>query len=909
MDPNQLAAMQSMIQSLATQVGSFTNSVTNLGGKLETVITSMEKSKTAAEAVAKAQQGLAGTFGDTASLAESVAQSFRRIKEGSKNMEFFNNNIGGYGKVIQTASERINTVLKKVDGFEIDDDKIVKSFNDALTKSLGASSSAQLASVAKVKQFQQALGALGQVITATKEQQSGLDFTEIAKSINSLDKETKQLVASMTGIDLSAAGNFTKTGIIKAGAKLTDQQKQQLTANLDSVTKAFAENAQPDPKPFKEQLFKAITGNMAPAATVGAKEGLKAALSHPSITTSVVSTLATTFKAVGDVMLKGIGNAMVDTATAFGKYNVDADLGSSMVLRTSMGELQQAAFDNAQAMLANSGGAKEFTTQLKQMTSGELIRKAGYDTAKALQITANTLTTVRAVIGKEITGAVAGKEADDMVNFFRQSAAVGHTTVEEYSNLASQLANNADITESLNKLNVTSRTVALQSIIATRDQAMAMGLSKDKALEFASAMVAARQDSIASRFKTGAMTVSMVSLARSQGFAGMTQAEAIELSTLQSKGATRTAEENKRFEELIPKAGEALAFMRKGQEGSGLAGLSTGAFLEKFEEGLGGSKYGKALLLAAEAPGRAGLAAQAPTPGEADSIMGTAIRATGDLWKTIQTTLDGIFTKGFTSAIFSATGATLLSVASMGLLTMAINANTAIQGGKTLGSLAGSALGGAKRVAGTVAGSVVGGAVLGAGVGYGVSSMLDKEGATKGETVGGGVGGILGGVVGGATVGRVIGGMIGTAFGGPVGTAIGMGVGSVVGHYVGTAIGGMFGDKPAEKVSTTGAPDAGANVKADSYYMGSSSPSQQVTQPILRQTEEQKAKYGAPTDKSSPEYLATIENTDVLRGLLKAQQTQNSLMTDYIDIYKQTTEPSSPFSFMPRPEKEPHNAR
>ena len=908
MDPNQLAAMQSMIQSLATQVGSFTNSVTDLGGKLGAVITSMEKSKTAAEAVAKAQRGLAGTFGDTADLAESVAQSFRRIKEGSKNMEFFNNNIGGYGKAIQTASERIDNVLKKVDGFEIDDEKIVDSFNKALSKSVGASASAQLSSVAKVKQFQQALGALGQVINATKEQQAGLDFTEISKSLNSLDKETKQLVASMTGIDLTSAGNFTKTGIIKAGAKLTDQQKQQLTANLNSITTAFAQGVQqPAPQPFQQQLFNVIAGNMAPAATVGAQQGLRAALSHPSITTAAVATLSTTFKAVGDLMLKSIGAAMVDTATAFGKYNIDADLGSSIALRTSMVNLQQTTFDNAQAMLANSGGAKAFTDQLKQMTSGELIRKAGYDTAKSLQITASTLTTVRAVIGKEVSSAVAGKEADDMVKFFQQSAAVGHSTVEEYANLAAQLSNNAEVTESLNKLNVTSRTAALQSIIATRDQAMAMGLSKDKALEFATAMVASKQDTIASRFKTGAMTVSMVGMARAQGFAGMTQAEAIELQGLQAKGATRTAEETKRFEQLIPKAGEALAFLKKGQEGSGYGGLAVGTFIEKFEEGLGGSKYGKALLLAAEAPGRAGLAAQATKPGELESTVGTAIRATGDLWKTIQTTLDGIFTKGFTSAIFSATGATLLSVASMGLLTLAINANTAIQGGMTLKSMAGAALGGAGRVAGKVAGSVVGGAVLGAGVGYGVSSMLDKEGATKAETTGGGLGGV-GGAIGGATLGRIIGGTLGT-LGGPIGTAIGMGVGSIAGHYVGTAIGGLFGEKPAEKVGPTSNVDMGASVKADSYYIGSSSPSQQVTQPIVRQVEQEKAKFGEASEKSSPEYQATLENTDVLRGLLKAQQTQNSLMIDYIDIYKQTTEPTSPFSFMPRPEKEPHNAR
>ena len=878
-----------MIQSLATQIGSFTASVANFGGKLDTVVASLGKASIGIESVVKANRRLAGELDSSADAAARASESINKLKESSKNVEYLNNSIGGYGKAIQTAAERIDNVLKKADGFEIDDKQITSAFNTALNRSMGSMASAQVESIAKIKQVQLALGNLGQVINLTKDQQKELNWTEFVSGLNSLDKETKKIVAKLSGIDLSQAGNFTKTQLTKSIGKMSDDQKRAVVDNLKSVTNTFVAGVIPKAN-FKDKLFDAVAGSLGPVAEAGAAGGIKDAFTHPTVVASGAQAVAKLISDISSVVLKGIGTAMVDTATAYGKYNVEADYQSSVALRVSMGTLQQTIFDNAQAMLANAGGAKAFTQQLKDITSNELIRKSGYDTAKALQITASAITTVRSVIGRDISDISAGDQAKSLVNFFQNAAKAGHTTVEEYANLAEKLTENADVTSALSKLNTTSRTEALKDIIATRDHAYAMGLGKEKALEFATSLVGARQDKLASRYKAAAATVGMVSLAQQMGYSGMTAQEARELADLEARGATRTAEQNKRFEELVPKAGGALAFLDRSMEGNAQSGLAIETAVDKFKETMGGAgKYTQAIELAAQAENRRGMRAQTPTPGESDSIVGAAATAAGDLWKVIETTLDGVITKGLTVAIFGSIGATVASTAATMLMIGALKLNTlallgqAVSGaGGALGKFGGK-LGPTARTLGTVAG--------GAAVGYGASKLLQDKDATAAQQTGGTLGGVVGGAVGGAA---------GTLLGGPVGTMVGMGLGSVLGHYIGTAAGtvipklmGSSDNVPVKSVDGFVRPDG-------------ASPSQSVTQPINRQEVTQQDL--ANKLKESTTETAN-EGTEVLRNLLKAQQTQNNLMSEYIDIYKQTTEPPSLFSFTPRPEKEPHKQR
>ncbi len=917
MDPNQIAALQSMIQSLATQIGSFTTSVADFGGKLDTVVNSLSKASSGIESVVKANKRLANEFDNSADAAARASESINKLKESAKNTEYLNNSIGGYGKAIQTAAERIDNVLKKADGFDIDGKQITSAFNAALNRSMGSMANAQLESVAKIKQVQVALGNLGQVINLTKDQQKELNWTEFVSGLNSLDKETKKIVSKLSGIDLSKAGNFTKTQLTKSIGNLTDEQKRSVADNIKNVTKTFAAGVTPKAN-FKEKLFESVAGSLGPVAEAGAAGGIKNAFSHPTVIASGAQAVGKMINDISNVVIKGMGTAIVDTATAYGKYNIEADYQSSVALRVSMGTLQQTMFDNARAMLANTGGAQAFAQQLKDITSNELIRKSGYDTAKALQISASAITTARAVIGRDISDISAGDQAKSLINFFQQAAKAGHTTVEEYANLASALSENATVMSALSKLNSTSRIEALKDIIATRDHADVMVLGKEKALEFATALVGTRQDKLATRAKAAAATVSLVSLAQRMGYSGMSSAEAIKLAELETKGATRTAEENKLFKELLPKAGNALAFLERSMEGSGDQGLAIESAVDRIREYMGpASNYMQSIELAAQAANKIGLRAQAPTPGEADSIVGAAATAAGDLWKVIETTLDGVITKGLTAAIFGSIGATVASTAATMLLIGALKLNTAATLGKsTIGGAMPGGLGGKIVSSARMLGSLAGGAA----VGYGVSKLLEDKEATPTQQIGGAVGGLVGGAAGGAVIGRLLGGAAGTLLGGPVGTMIGMGLGSVLGHYIGTAAGtvipkliGSTNNNLSTTIDGTVIPkligstnNPMPNVDAIVRPNGSS-PSQSTTQPIRRQEEATETQL---VDKINDIKLTTAEEgTEVLRNLLKAQQTQNSLMSEYIDIYKQTNEPPSLFSFTPRPEKEPHKQR
>lgn len=884
-----------MIQSLATQIGSFTTSVADFGGKLDTVVTSLGKASSGIESVVKANKRLASEFDNSADAAARASESFAKLKESAKNTEYLNNSIGGYGKAIQTAADRIDNVLKKADGFDIDSKQITSAFNAALNRSMGSMANAQLESVAKIKQVQVALGNLGQVINLTKDQQKELNWTEFVSSLNSLDKETKKIVSKLSGIDLSKAGNFTKTQLTKSIGNLTDEQKRAVADNLKNVTKTFAAGVTPKAN-FKEKLFESVAGSLGPVAEAGAAGGIKDAFTHPTVISSGAQAVGKMINDISNVVIKGMGTAIVDTATAYGKYNIEADYQSSVALRVSMGTLQQTMFDNARAMLANTGGAQAFAQQLKDITSNELIRKSGYDTAKALQISASAITTARAVIGRDIGDISAGDQAKSLINFFQQAAKAGHTTVEEYANLASALSENATVMSALSKLNITSRTEALKDIIATRDHANVMVLGKEKALEFATALVGTRQDKLATRAKAAAATVSLVSLAQRMGYSGMSSADAIKLAELETKGATRTAEENKLFKELLPKAGGALAFLERSMEGSD-QGLAIESAVDRIREYMGpASNYMQSIELAAQAVNKIGLQAKTPTPGDSDSIVGAAATAAGDLWKVIETTLDGVITKGLTTAIFGSIGATVASTAATMLLIGALNLNTAATLGKSMigGAMSGG-LGGMVASGARMLGSLAGGAA----VGYGVSKLLEDKEATPAQQTGGNVGGIVGGAVGGATIGRLLGGAAGTLLGGPVGTMIGMGLGGMLGHYVGTAAGTIIPKLMGSSSNPTTAVDA--MVRPDG-----SSPSQSTTQPTRRQ----EAAETQLVDKIKETKLTAVdEGAEVLRNLLKAQQTQNSLMSEYIDIYKQTNEPPSLFSFTPRPEKEPHKQR
>ena len=881
-----------MIQSLATQIGSFTTSVADFGGKLDTVVTSLGKASSGIESVVKANKRLASEFDNSADAAARASESFAKLKESAKNTEYLNNSIGGYGKAIQTAAERIDNVLKKADGFDIDSKQITSAFNAALNRSMGSMANAQLESVAKIKQVQVALGNLGQVINLTKDQQKELNWTEFVSSLNSLDKETKKIVSKLSGIDLSKAGNFTKTQLTKSIGNLTDEQKRSVADNLKNVTKTFAAGVTPKAN-FKEKLFESVAGSLGPVAEAGAAGGIKDAFTHPTVISSGAQAVRKMINDISNVVIRGMGAAIVDTATAYGKYNIEADYQSSVALRVSMGTLQQTMFDNARAMLANTGGAQAFAQQLKDITSNELIRKSGYDTAKALQISASAITTARAVIGRDISDISAGDQAKSLINFFQQAAKAGHTTVEEYANLASALSENATVMSALSKLNTTSRTEALKDIIATREHANVMVLGKEKAIEFATALVGTRQDKLATRAKAAAATVSLVSLAQRMGYSGMSSAEVIRLAELETKGATRTADENKLFKELLPKAGGALAFLERSMEGSGGQGLAIESAVDRIREYMGpASNYMQSIELAAQAVNKIGLRAKTPTPGDGDSIVGAAATAAGDLWKVIETTLDGVITKGLTAAIFGSIGATVASTAATMLLIGALKLNTAATLGKLIVNGA---------IPGGLGGKIASGARMlgGAAVGYGASKLLEDKKATPAQQTGGTVGGMVGGAVGGATVGRLLGGAAGTLLGGPVGTMIGMGLGGMLGHYVGTAAGTIIPKLMGSSSNPTTAVDA--MVRPDG-----SSPSQSTTQPIRRQ----EAAETQLVDKIKETKLTAVdEGAEVLRNLLKAQQTQNSLMSEYIDIYKQTTEPPSLFSFTPRPEKEPHKQR
>lgn len=696
-----------------------------------------------------------------------------------------------------------------------------------------------------------------------------------------------------------------------------------------------------------------------------------------------MSTLNTT---ISNTIVKGVGDAMVDTARNLGKYNIGADYYSSVKLRVSMAELQKVTFANAQAMLANQGGLQAFNSQLRDMSSYERMRKAGYDTAEALRVSANTITTVRSVIGKNISDATAGKEADQMVSFFQQAARAGHTTVSQYADLATELSNNIDVTAALSKLNTASRTEALKDIIVTRDHAMAMGLGAGKAKEFALALAGSKQDKVAARFKAAAATVSMVSVAQSLGYQGMSPADVMEQQKLQAMGAGRTKEQDQRYALLTEQVGRARAFIQEKQGGTQFGMLGYETFLEKNTEAIeGASKYAQAVAKGTEMAQTTGLAAKSPEPGTTGSPTGSVVTAAGAMWENIRITLDGIFTKGLMSAISSLTTAVWASVAATSLSMIGLRGLPAIAG------VVASGLGRIGSLVG-VGGAVVGGVASGALGGYAVSSALDKEGATTSEKVGGGLGGAVVGAVGGVAggvagkmVGTAIGGTIGTFLGPGIGTAAGMAIGGVIGHYAGTAIGGLFNkstEPKPEKNSTTNSASPTTkkvgemqspeiplvhqmNLSTPSYLvaptkasnnplsapitgnpmldMRSMSTSQnssyvplvpnqvvdyspvaitpiptstsayvssKVTQPIQRSV----APPTIPTTANgsnieSPEAMATQENTDILRSLLKAQQTQNGLMVDYIDLYRQTSETETPFWTIKRPDKEPHAQR